>query len=408
MPDISSVVEVGVKGLLGLGFGVLLSNLKKVPAALTLLVLGLYLLARDFHAGAPMLSLWGDGFFWGVAAGFGYWQALLLLRDARDKPFRTVADPRKPLFEDPPSSGKGEVVSLKREGTESRCYDSVLERDGFPRSFVWSVDPPRGLSPFLKIFYKIFDPIRFSLFMGRMARASFSRFVVPFFAKRNGIDLGQFVNSEGREDFRSFDEFFTRRFKRLPPFFVGAAPCEGKVIYMARGRPDRALLIKGETISLRDLLGTAHPLPERLSVIITYLSPRDYHLGHSPVEGTVISKRRIPGLAWTVEPSIWKERNVEGLPGAQYLSFNARDVLVKQTPYGLLATVYVAATNVYSTEVHSKLGETVGAGSHEQSYHFGSTNVYVFDADRYDFPHDMHPGQQLQFGRTPFMIPRGV
>jgi phosphatidylserine decarboxylase len=121
----------------------------------------------------------------------------------------------------------------------------------------------------------------------------------------------------------------------------------------------------------------------------------------------VTHHQRIPGAAWTVGPEIWNEKNVEGQAGARYLTFNTRDVLMKETQHsGPFVTVYVAATNVYSTEIHPKKGELAQAGMHEQSYHFGSTNVYVFDADRFYFPHGIYPGQQMTFGKTPFLIPR--
>ncbi len=294
-----------------------------------------------------------------------------------------------------------------REGTEYKIWEPSLEIDGFPKSFVWSVSPKKGLSWRLKIFYKIFDPVRFSLWMGRLVCSSFSRFLIVPFVFFMGIDRKRFESKTGNDFYKNFDEFFTRRFKKMPPFYSGAAPAEGQVIYLARGKSDQMLSIKGEKVSLKDLLGKAFSyFPAEVGVVITYLSPKDYHLGHSPFAGKVVFHERIPGSAWTVAPEIWNEKDLEGFSGVHYLTLNARDVLVKETLQGPFATVYVAATNVFSTEMHVQVGEEVAVGQHEQSYHLGSTNVYVFDAKQFCFPSHLFPGEQLVFGQTPFLIPK--
>src|SRR5262249_12612156 len=151
------------------------------------------------------------------------------------------------------------------------------------------------------------------------------------------------VAADGTENYSSLDSYFTRQLRVLPDFYEGAAPAEGQVLYMARGPIDQVLNIKGENISLRDLLGegVAQTFPNQVGVIVTYLSPKDYHLGHSPLAGTMVSSKSIPGKAHTVGPEIWSEPNVDGQPGARYLTFNKRNVVLKMTEQGPLAIAYV-------------------------------------------------------------------
>ncbi|GEM_PF-2662309 len=303
-------------------------------------------------------------------------------------------------------SSKPEAVDLKRPHTWLNIAEPHLEADGFPKEFHWSLAPSRGLPWPLKLFYLFFDPVRFSLFTGRLARSKISRYLVRPFAFLHQIDLAHFISSDGAHQYKSFDQFFTRRLSQYPRFQEGRAATEGTLVYLGRGGLDQALTLKGENISLRELVGekVLSYLSGRVIVMITYLSPRDYHLGHSPLSGKVIYKARIPGKAFTVRPEIWNELNIEGRPGTHYLNFNTRDVILKESAQGFFATVYVAATNVYSTEIHPQVGDSVKAGEHEQSYHFGSTNVYIFDADQCLIPSGLYPGYHFIFGQSPMVI----
>jgi phosphatidylserine decarboxylase precursor len=407
--SISPAIFFAPKLALGLGAGWLLSQMKTGPAVASVLGVGALMLGRDYANGASLLEWAGDIGALAVASGYGFYRARSLLKDVEKNPFSTDPDMRIPREGvAPPQAVKSEPVMLDREGTEIKVLDSSIEVDGFPTSFNWSLDPKKGFSWGQKIYYSFMDPVRASVSMGRLSRAPFSRNFIGPFARQNQIPLNRFVAWDGTNNYGNFDNFFTRQLKDLPDFYPGAAPSEGQIVYMGRGSMDQVLNIKGEDISLRDLLGegVAQAFPNQVGVIVTYLSPKDYHLGHSPVDGTVVSTKSIPGAALTVGPEIWNERKVEGQPGSRYLTFNKRDVVYKHTDQGPLGIVYVAATNVFSTEIHPKVGQRVRAGWQEQTYHFGSTNVYVFDASKFNFPHKMHPGQQLTFGETPFMMPR--
>jgi len=71
-----------------------------------------------------------------------------------------------------------------------------------------------------------------------------------------------------------------------------------------------------------------------------YLSPRDYHRVHSPVEGTVVASRYLPGEFWPVNPATVRNRDA-------LFCLNERLVTVVDTAaFGRVAVVKVGATCV--------------------------------------------------------------
>lgn len=112
------------------------------------------------------------------------------------------------------------------------------------------------------------------------------------------------------EGFRSFNEFFSR------PLRDGARPLEGDrgtVISPADGKledegpiaKDASFLVKGKRYDVGALLGTGGRgktddrfVGGRFAVV--YLSPRDYHRVHAPVEGLVTHARHVGGTLFPV------------------------------------------------------------------------------------------------------------
>jgi phosphatidylserine decarboxylase len=71
-----------------------------------------------------------------------------------------------------------------------------------------------------------------------------------------------------------------------------------------------------------------------------YLSPRDYHRVHSPVEGAVVASRYLPGEFWPVNPATVRNRDA-------LFCLNERLVTVMDSSgFGRVAVVKVGATCV--------------------------------------------------------------
>ena len=123
---------------------------------------------------------------------------------------------------------------------------------------------------------------------------------------------------EDPKAYPSFNAFFTRALKPgarpLPqdPLSV-VSPCDGTVSAAGRVEDGRILQAKGQSFTVRELLGD---LPEAGQFLHgdfanLYLSPRDYHRVHMPMAGNLRVQSHIPGRLFSVAP--WTVRSVPRL-----------------------------------------------------------------------------------------------
>lgn len=126
------------------------------------------------------------------------------------------------------------------------------------------------------------------------------------FARHFQLDLGEAEHP--LEDYPSLQSLFTRRLKpglrpQAPPApgFVNS-PVDGRIIASGRIESGMAIQAKGLPYRLSELLkqdpGTARF--EGGHFLTLYLSPRDYHRIHVPLEGRVTAVGRVEGELWPV------------------------------------------------------------------------------------------------------------
>ncbi len=176
-----------------------------------------------------------------------------------------------------------------------------------------------------------------------------SRLVTPVirrFAAHFDVDMQDAVDTD-LSSYPTFNAFFTRALKAgarpLPedPELI-ACPADGRISAMGDVRDARVLQAKGADYSLLELLGGDGDATERLgdgSFVTVYLSPRDYHRLHMPMNGTLLSHTHVPGRLWSVGPHA--VRSLEGL-----FARNERVVAHFDTEHGRMALVLVGAMNV--------------------------------------------------------------
>lgn len=126
------------------------------------------------------------------------------------------------------------------------------------------------------------------------------------FAGHYGIDVSE-AEKELKE-YESLQEFFTRRLKKgarhqekAVPGFINC-PVDGRII--AYGKVEQGTLIqaKGLSYKVSELLQFI-PGTDRFEgghYLTIYLSPRDYHRIHVPLEGVVTAVSRVEGELWPV------------------------------------------------------------------------------------------------------------
>lgn len=139
--------------------------------------------------------------------------------------------------------------------------------------------------------------------MGRLADHAWSpplgRAVVGLYSRLYHVDFGDCTERDG---WSNFDSFFTRALRpgtRPMPADprVIVSPADGRIESMDRVDHSSTFTVKGRPYRVDELVGDADEARRFAGGFgcVVYLSPRDYHRVHSPVEGTIARIRSFPG-----------------------------------------------------------------------------------------------------------------
>ncbi|MCL2011178.1 MAG: archaetidylserine decarboxylase [Cystobacterineae bacterium] len=238
-----------------------------------------------------------------------------------------------------------------------------------------------------------------STVVGRLMNAPIPRRIhrksIAVFAKQYAVNIDE--AEKPIEEYANFAEFFSRRLKPgMRPVDVDdlavVSPVDGCVSQLGDMISDKCMQAKGLWFSAPKLLGSEEAARCFLggSFITLYLSPRDYHRIHAPMEGEVVDIHYIPGEFWPVHPIAVKNKK------ALY-AINERMAIMLQTRIGKLAVVAVGATCVgriitafeqhathegkaayvkhYASPVSVKKGEEL------MRFEMGSTVILLFEKD---------------------------
>lgn len=218
--------------------------------------------------------------------------------------------------------------------------------------------------------------------------------------------------------YRSLQSFFTRRLAhgaRVLPSDekLIVAPSDGTICEAGIATSGRLLEAKGSLFTLQNLLADT-ALAEQLTggpYVVIYLSPRDYHRVHFPLQGKVVSWTHIPGQLFPVG-----SKSVKREPGL--FARNERFVTVVESVAGLYAVVMVAAVGVghittsYDPEVATHAGWAFQAavqskrfpvpihverGQELGVFNLGSTTITLFEPGRLAL-NELAADQQVRMG----------
>jgi phosphatidylserine decarboxylase len=238
------------------------------------------------------------------------------------------------------------------------------------------------------------------------------------FARRFGIDLDE--AEKPVEEYSGLQELFTRRLRPGarpidPRADAVVSPSDGTLVDVGSIRDGQIIQAKGGSYSVAGLL--ADPEAARRleggDFAIVYLSPRDYHRVHTPIAGSVIAWRYVPGALFPVN-----DRSVAREPGL--FGKNERFVTLLDSDAGPAAVVMVAAVGVghitasYDGEVatHSDAFSTgeprarffpspipLGRGDEVGVFNLGSTAIVLFARGRVRF-NALAPGTPVRMGQA--------
>ena len=230
-----------------------------------------------------------------------------------------------------------------------------------------------------------------------------------------GIDLAEAAEHD-LERYATFNAFFTRALREgarpiAPETDALSSPVDGAVSQI--GVIDGGALVqaKGMSYSVAALLGGEERAAQFAggSFATLYLSPRDYHRIHMPVDGVLLETAYIPGRLFSVAAG-----TVRTIPNL--FARNERMAAIFATPAGPMALVMVGALNVGSIEtvwsgevtprpvrapetlpyvkgdVHLARGEEMGR------FNLGSTVILLFSRDRVEWRGDLAPESRVRVG----------
>lgn len=214
-----------------------------------------------------------------------------------------------------------------------------------------------------------------SRLVGSYQSSALSRSRIAAFVRTYGVVMDDYEPGP----FRSFNDFFIRRFRAdRRPFHSDpntlAAFAEGRYLAYQRLREGETLPVKGAELSAAAILAdadTAAPFRNGPAVIAR-LCPVDYHRFHYPDDGRTLAHYAVSGRLHSVNPiALCVQRDV--------FSINERRVSILETAHlGRLAYVEVGALCVGRIVATHPTDQPFRRGDEKGYFLFGASTVIVF------------------------------
>lgn len=220
--------------------------------------------------------------------------------------------------------------------------------------------------------------------------------LIKLFVRQFSVDMSEAAEPEPTA-YESFNEFFTRPLKEGARPLANAGilcPADGAISQIGVIERDQLLQAKGRSYSTADLLGGDRLLAGHFqggNFATIYLSPKDYHRVHMPMDGRLVSTHYVPGDLFSVNGTT--AEGVENL-----FARNERLVCHFETEAGPMAMVLVGAMivagigTVWGGEVQAHARDPVfedfrdrpvelSKGQEMGRFMLGSTVILLFGQD---------------------------
>ena len=249
------------------------------------------------------------------------------------------------------------------------------------------------------------------LHAGGVKNAIIRRFIDHF-----GIDMTEAME-QNPEAYPTFNAFFTRSLhptaRPVCPDVDGiTSPVDGAVSQLGTIDQGRIFQAKGHDFDLTTLLGgeASDSAPfDGGSFATLYLSPRDYHRIHAPMDAVLQRMIYVPGRLFAVKPS-----TVRSVPSL--FARNERVVCIFATRSGPMAMVLVGAIFVGSIETvwsgeltPTRMRKRRSWDYHDQPpkftrsdevgrFNMGSTVILLFGPNGSRWNEQLQPGHRVRMG----------
>jgi phosphatidylserine decarboxylase len=246
----------------------------------------------------------------------------------------------------------------------------------------------------------------------------FKNWLIKYVVRNYQVDMST-AREEDPTAYPYFNKFFTRALKAdARPICAEAnqvaCPVDGTVSQAGKIENGRIFQAKGRDYTLHELLGGSQKWCEVFEdgdFATIYLSPKDYHRIHSPLDGDLKEMIHVPGRLFSVSPATTRV-----IP--RLFARNERIVSIFETPMGPMAVILVGAIFVSSMDTvwagtitppggkkirHWEYDEkhfSLKKGDELGRFNMGSTVVVLFGKDTVDWAQDITPDQTVKMGQV--------
>ncbi|MBA1432049.1 MAG: phosphatidylserine decarboxylase [Epsilonproteobacteria bacterium] len=244
----------------------------------------------------------------------------------------------------------------------------------------------------------------------------FQNIVNQSYVSLMGLDMREF---HAPNSYKTLNALFTRHLREPRHFSLAAAdfisPCDALISECGTIKEGYALQIKGMRYKTDELLGANFTQQEKEAMydgdfINFYLSPKDYHRYHVPINMKVLKAVHIPGKFYPVNfPSLKKRLNLfienervvlqcETMQGKQFymVLVSALNVGVMQVSFApqIQTNADVIGEKVYEfTDLYLDKGDDFGC------FEMGSTIVILSEKEMFESLL-IEAGEKVRFGDT--------
>ncbi|TYQ16526.1 UNVERIFIED_CONTAM: phosphatidylserine decarboxylase [Acetivibrio alkalicellulosi] len=216
----------------------------------------------------------------------------------------------------------------------------------------------------------------YSVLTGKLCDSKISAKKIRKFVQKNNIDISE--SCERLEDFKSFNDFFTRKLKSHsrpfpndPQLFL--SPGDGRIRAWTNIGMEKKIKIKGFDYSYKELVSNnvIEDGYDGGTAIVLRLNPTDYHRFHFVDDGVCSQSTKIKGYYYSVNPvalSAYPKifcRNVR-----EYSTFKSEN-------YGDILFIEVGATCVGSIVQTYVPNTFIKRGSEKGFFKFGGSTIIL-------------------------------
>ncbi len=214
----------------------------------------------------------------------------------------------------------------------------------------------------------------------KFATSHFSRKWIPSYVKHYQINLDEV--KKPTEEFYSLHEFFIRDLKEDVHLIAAGeesviSPVDAVIEDFGVIHESNPIVVKGRNYVIEEMLGNQLLAKKYLggTYIVFYLSPRDYHQIHAPIDGSITHTSLLGNKSFPVNKMGMKY-------GKDPLSKNYRQITEIKHGESYVTMVKVGAM-VINTIVRTHLNEHLTKGERMAYFSFGSTVVLLFEKDKF-------------------------